>query len=115
MPLESSLVGTKIGPATTEVDARWTMAYAAALEDYLHCYLDTRRPDGIVTNPVFSGCIEWRPRSFARQDARIKLAQSEAARSVHDLRRRIAAIRPPERLTTTLTPPRCGGSPAPTS
>ncbi|HVA39689.1 MAG TPA: hypothetical protein VNF49_03440, partial [Candidatus Binataceae bacterium] len=59
MPLESSLVGTKIGPATTEVDTRWAMAYAAALEDYLPCYLDTRRADGIVTHPVFPVCIEW--------------------------------------------------------
>ena len=106
MPLESSLVGTKIGPASTEVDARWTMAYAAALEDYLPCYLDTRRADGIVTHPVFPVCIEW-PAAIALHEKMrsSKLAQSEAARGVHatydvTLHR---AIRPPERLTTTLT------------
>jgi len=106
MPLESSLVGTKIGPASTEVDARWTMAYAAALEDYLPCYLDTRRADGIVTHPVFPVCIEW-PAAIALHEKMrsSKLAQSEAACGVHatydvTLHR---AIRPPERLTTTLT------------
>ena len=106
MPLESSLVGTKIGPATTEIDARWAMAYAAALEDYLPCYLDTRRADGIVTHPVFPVCIEW-PAAIALHDKMraSKLAQNEAARGVHatydvTLHR---PIRPPERLTTTLT------------
>ncbi|HTQ24815.1 MAG TPA: MaoC family dehydratase N-terminal domain-containing protein [Candidatus Binataceae bacterium] len=106
MPLESSLVGTRVGPATTEVDARWTMAYAAALEDYLPCYLDTRHADGIVTHPVFPVCIEW-PAAIALHDKMrsSKLAHSEAARGVHatydvTLHR---AIRPPERLTTTLT------------
>jgi acyl dehydratase len=106
MPLESSLVGTRIGPATTEVDARWAMAYAAALEDYLPCYLDTRRPDGIVTHPVFPVCIEW-PEAIALHDKlrASQLSQTEAARGVHatydvTLHR---PIRPPERLTTTLT------------
>ena len=106
MPLESSLVGTKVGPASTEVDARWAMAYAAALEDYLPCYLDTRRPDGIVAHPVFPVCIEW-PLAVALHEKmrESKLAQSEAARAVHatydvTLHR---SIRPPELLTTTLT------------
>ncbi len=106
MPLDSSLVGTKIGPATTEVDARWAMAYAAALEDYLPCYLDTRRPDGIITHPVFPVCIEW-PVSRELDDKlrESQLTRSEAARGVHatydvTLHR---AIRPPARLTTTLT------------
>jgi len=106
MPLDSSLVGTRIGPATTDVDARWAMAYAAALEDYLPCYLDTRRPDGIVTHPVFPVCIEW-PAACALHDKLrdSQLARSEAVRGVHatydvTIHR---AIRPPERLTTTLT------------
>jgi acyl dehydratase len=106
MPLESSLVGTKIGPVTTEVDERWTMAYAAALEDYLPCYLDTRRFDGIVAHPVFPVCIEW-PLAITLHDTMraSRLAQSEAARGVHatydvTLHR---PIRPPESLGTTLT------------
>ncbi|HLK87098.1 MAG TPA: MaoC/PaaZ C-terminal domain-containing protein [Candidatus Binataceae bacterium] len=105
MPLESSLVGTKIGPVTAEVDARWTMAYAAGLEDYLPCYLDTRRSDGIVAHPVFPVCIEW-PLAIALHEKMraSRLAQPEAARGVHatydvTIHR---LVRPPERLTTTL-------------
>jgi acyl dehydratase len=106
MSLESSLVGTRVGPATTEVDARWTMAYAVALEDYLPCYFDTRRSDGIIAHPVFPVCIEW-PAAIALHDRmrESKLTRDEAARGVHatydvTLHR---AIRPPEQLTTTLT------------
>jgi len=105
MPLESSLVGTKIGPAPTEVDARWTMAYAAGLEDYLPCYLDTRRREGIVAHPVFPVCIEW-PLAIALHEKMraSRLVQTEAARGVHatydvTIHR---LVRPPERLTTTL-------------
>jgi acyl dehydratase len=100
------LVGTRIGPSTTDVDARWAMAYAAALEDYLPCYLDTRRSDGIVTHPVFPVCIEWPAACELHDKLRdSQLAKSEAARGVHatydvTIHR---PIRPPERLTTTLT------------
>ena len=100
------MVGTQIGPVKTEVDARWAMAYAAALEDYLPCYVDTRRADGIVTHPVFPVCIEW-PEAIALHDKMrsSQLSQTEAARGVHAtydvlLHR---PIRPPELLTTTLT------------
>ncbi len=90
---------------TAEVDARWTMAYAAGLEDYLPCYLDTRRSDGIVAHPVFPVCIEW-PLAIALHEKMraSRLAQPEAARGVHatydvTIHR---LVRPPERLTTTL-------------
>ena len=42
-----------------EIDARWTMAYAAGLGDALPCYLDTRRPEGVVAHPLFPVCFEW--------------------------------------------------------
>src|SRR5581483_3098841 len=106
MPLDSSLVGTTVGPVEAEVDARWAMAYAAGIEDYLPCYLDTRRPHGIVTHPVFPVCFEW-PATYALS-ARLRqssLAPAEAARGVHatyDLTLH-RPIRPPERLTTMLT------------
>jgi acyl dehydratase len=106
MPLDSSLVGTTVGPVAAEVDARWAMAYAAALEDYLPCYLDTRRPHGIVTHPVFAVCFEWpATRGLSERLRESSLAPAEAARGVHatyDLTLH-RAIRPPERLTTTLT------------
>lgn len=104
MPLDSSLVGTSVGPVTAEVDARWAMAYAAGLEDYLPCYLDTRRRAGIVTHPIFPVCFEWPVTRELGPKLRAKLAPEEAARGVHasyDLTLH-RAIRPPERLTTTL-------------
>lgn len=105
MPLDSSLVGTKVGPFAAEVDARWAMAYAAGLEDYLPCYLDTRRPQGIVTHPVFPVCFEWPATSELGAKRRASsLTADEARRGVHatyDLTLH-RPIRPPERLTTTL-------------
>ena len=81
------------------------MAYAAGLEDYLPCYLDTRRSDGIVAHPVFPVCIEW-PLAIALHEKMraSSLAQAEAARGVHatydvTIHR---LVRPPERLSTTL-------------
>lgn len=106
MPLDSSLVGTTVGPVQTEVDARWAMAYAAALEDYLPCYLDTRRRDGIVAHPVFPVCFEWPAAGQLHGRVRdSKLATDEFRRAVHatydiEIHRE---IRPPERVATTLT------------
>jgi len=61
MPLDTSLVGITPGPAATEIDARWTMAYAAGIDDTAACYLDTRRPEGIVAHPVFPVCFDRQP------------------------------------------------------
>ena len=43
MPVPTDMVGDRIGPIRHEVDARWIMAYAAALGDTQDCYFDTRR------------------------------------------------------------------------
>jgi acyl dehydratase len=106
MPLDSSLVGTTVGPVAAEVDARWAMAFAAGIEDYLPCYLDTRRPQGIVAHPVFPVCFEWPTTNELAARRRVSsLTADEAWRGVHasyDLTLH-RAIRPPERLTTMLT------------
>lgn len=59
MSLPSSLVGASIDARTEDVDARWTMAYAASLGDRLTCYFDTLQPDGVVAHPLFPVCVEW--------------------------------------------------------
>ena len=59
MPLSSATVGTLGEPLVHEIDARWTMAYAAGLGDTLPCYLDTRRPEGVVAHPLFPVCCKW--------------------------------------------------------
>jgi acyl dehydratase len=59
MPLSSSTVGRETKPVATQIDARWLMAYAAALGDMLPCYLDTASRDGIVGHPLFSVGPDW--------------------------------------------------------
>ena len=59
MPVPTDMVGDQIGPITHAVDARWVMAYSAALGDTQDCYFDTRRDDGIVAHPMFAVCPEW--------------------------------------------------------
>ena len=59
MPVPTDMVGDQIGPIRHEVDARWIMAYAAALGDTQDCYFDTRRESGIVAHPMFAVCPEW--------------------------------------------------------
>ena len=59
MPLSSSTVGRETDPTTTQIDARWLMAYAAALGDMLPCYIDTASQDGIVGHPLFSVGPDW--------------------------------------------------------
>jgi acyl dehydratase len=103
MPLDSSLVGTKVGSISSEIDSRWTMAYAASLGDYLPCYLDTRRPTGVVAHPMFAVCLEWPAAGSIRHRARAGLSQDEAIRGVHATHHTIIhrLLRPPEHLITT--------------
>ncbi len=103
MPLDSSLVGKKIDSVANEIDARWTMAYAAALQDYQPCYLDTRRPGGVIAHPMFAVCFEWPAASSIRHRARASLTQSEGVRGVHATHHTLIhrLIHPPERLLTS--------------
>jgi acyl dehydratase len=103
MPLDSSLVGTKVGSISSEIDTRWTMAYASSLGDYLPCYLDTRQPTGIVAHPMFAVCFEWPAAGSIRHKARASLSQDEAVRGVHATHHTILhrLVHPPEHLITT--------------
>ncbi|MBF6561004.1 MAG: MaoC family dehydratase N-terminal domain-containing protein [Candidatus Binataceae bacterium] len=102
MPLDVSLVGTAAEPRTNEIDARWTMAYAAALGDLHECYIDTRRAGDIAVHPLFPVCVEWPSALDLRSRYRHMLAPAEAARGVHATHHTIIhrALRPPERVTT---------------
>ena len=102
MPLDASLVGSEAEPRVSEVDARWTMAYAAALGDMQECYIDTRRAGGIATHPVFPVCLEWPSAGELRGRHRAALSQAEAARGVHATHHTVIhrGLRPPERVTT---------------
>jgi acyl dehydratase len=102
MPLDSSLVGTEAQPLVSEVDERWTMAYAAGLGDLLECYIDTRRPEGIIAHPLFSVCFEWPAALELRAKHRAKMPPAEAARGVHATHHTIIhrTLRPPLQVTT---------------
>jgi len=103
MPLDSSLVGSKVESIATEVDARWAMAYAASLGDSSPCYLDTGQPAGIVAHPMFAVCFEWPAAGSIRPNARATLSQEEAVRGVHATHLTIIhrLVHPPEHLITS--------------
>jgi acyl dehydratase len=74
------LTGLKTGPTAVTVDARWLMAYAAALGESDARYYDTTAPGGPVAHPLFSVCYEW-PLAVA---LRAKMMdESVARRGVH--------------------------------
>ena len=58
MPLNTATVGGQSQPFEHRIDARWTMAYAAALDDLLPAYMDTQAGE-VVAHPLFPVCLEW--------------------------------------------------------
>ena len=106
MPIDSSKVGAVSEPLVHEIDARWTMAYAAGLGDTLPCYLDTLRPRCVVAHPLFPVCVEWPVMlAFGRLLSQASLTADESARGVHATHDLIVrrAIRAGDRLTTRAT------------
>ncbi len=106
MPVPTDMVGDQIGPIKHEVDARWTMAYSAALGDTHECYFDTRRNGGVVAHPMFAVCPEW-PVIVQSRDLADKwgITPEETRQSVHathDLTIHCLA-RPGDVLSTRLT------------
>ena len=100
--IPASAVGITVGPREDEVDARWLMAYAAALGEHGPEYFDTTRPGGILAHPLFPVCYEW-PLAL---DVRAKAVPDDVAvRGVHATHR-LTLHRPPragDRLSTTAT------------
>lgn len=104
MPYPASLVGRSADPIVHQVDARWTMAYAAGVGAAGPHYFDTRASVG--AHPVFPVCLEW-PAVLALRAINTggALAHDELLRGVHathdlSLHR---PIRPPQTLATTAT------------
>lgn len=89
-----------------EIDARWSMAYAAALDDLLPCYMDTRAPRQFLAHPMFPVCFEWPVVVAMGQRLQGKgMTPDEFRRGVHathDLTIH-RPVRPPETLTTRAT------------
>lgn len=102
MNIPASVIGLRVGPREQPIDARWLMAYSAALGESAPEYFDTARPGGIAGHPLFPVCYEW-PLAL---DVRAKALPDEVAvRGVHATHR-LVVHRPPragDRLSTTAT------------
>jgi len=57
--LSSDIVGEEAGPIEHTLDARWLMAYSAALGETDPRYYDTAAPGGVLAHPLFPVCYEW--------------------------------------------------------
>jgi acyl dehydratase len=57
--IDAGIVGLTVGPVACTLDARWLMAYAAALGESDARYYDTTAPGGPVAHPLFPVCYEW--------------------------------------------------------
>ncbi|MCP3987462.1 MAG: hypothetical protein GY724_00170 [Actinomycetia bacterium] len=105
VPIPTALVGMTVEPLQHQVDERWTMAYAASLDDYQPYYLDTTSDDGVVAHPLFSVCPEWPVIVSSRVlTTELGVSREEVIAGVHathdvELHR---LIRPGDLLTTSL-------------
>jgi acyl dehydratase len=89
--LAGTAVGLEIGPVATTLDARWLMAYAAAVGAEDPRFFDTGAPAGPAAHPVFAVCYEW-PALVAIREKVVPPAL--ASRGVHATHRLIVH-RPP--------------------
>ena len=106
MPIPTDMAGTVGRDLVSDVDERWTMAYAAAIDDLAPHHLDTTAPEGVVAHPVFPVCVEW-PAIVAARTAYEQHGVSRdevrtGVHATHDLTIH-RPIRPGDVLTTSLT------------
>ena len=73
-------IGASVDPFVHPVDARWLMAYAAALGETAPRYFDTLAASGPRAHPLFAVCYEW-PVAVALREATV--ATELHAFSVH--------------------------------
>jgi acyl dehydratase len=57
--IPAKVVGLEVGAVSQAIDARWLMAYAAALGETEPRYYDTTAPGGPIAHPLFAVCYEW--------------------------------------------------------
>lgn len=58
MPLTAKIVGQSTKPMVTDIDARWTMSFAAGIVDSNPLYMDTAHRE-VIAHPIFPVCFEW--------------------------------------------------------
>jgi acyl dehydratase len=98
--MTATMLGAEVGPVRHDLDARWLMAYAAALGEGDPRYFDTRAAAGPLGHPLFPVCYEW-PAAVALRDKTIPAdLQPRGVHATHHL----TIHRPPrggDRLLTT--------------
>jgi acyl dehydratase len=57
--IDAGIAGLTIGPLVSTIDARWLMAYAAAVGETDARYYDTSARGGPAPHPLFPVCYEW--------------------------------------------------------
>jgi acyl dehydratase len=57
--IDAGIVGLTVGPIASSIDARWLMAYAAAVGETDARYYDTTASSGPLAHPLFPVCYEW--------------------------------------------------------
>src|SRR5574341_1571223 len=80
LAVSRDIVGLTVGPIAHDIDARWLMAYAAALGETDPRYYDTLAPGGPAAHPLFPVCYEW-PVMLALRDR--TTPDAVALRGVH--------------------------------
>jgi acyl dehydratase len=91
MTISAAIVGRTVGPLAHTLDARWLMAYAAALGETDARYYDTAASAGPLAHPLFAVCYEW-PAAVALRDDTV--ASDLQPRGVHATHRLIIHRRP---------------------
>jgi len=71
--IAGKIVGMEVGALSTSLDARWIMAYAAALGLADPRYYDTLVAGGPLAHPLFAVCYEW-PAALALRAKAVKEA-----------------------------------------
>jgi len=85
MTIAASIVGATAGPLAHAIDARWLMAYAAALGEADPRYFDTATARGPLAHPLFPVCYEW-PAAVALRDKTLDAAvQPRGVHATHHL------------------------------
>jgi acyl dehydratase len=80
-----AILGAEVGPVHHDIDARWLMAYAAALHEADARYYDTLTAAGPTAHPLFPVCYEW-PVAVAMRDRTIPAdVQPRSVHATHHL------------------------------
>lgn len=100
MKITGDIVGTQAGPLENEIDARWLMAYSAALGETDARYFDTGANGGVLAHPLFAVCYEWPVSQPIRRIPALREYFPRLVHAEHDLTIH-RPVRQGERLKTT--------------